>query len=374
MNNNNFACNAWRDFTASRLDGDLIRKPNENEFRLVSQEWLNGSWHHDLVRYIPQTVVDPSLAALVVTGDRAAPDEPWAQALAEASGVCVWTLFDIPNQPIWGLREDDLIAHTMDRYIASGVPSDVLLFPMVKAVLGAMDAIQSLDSRVERFILIGASKRAWTCWLTACLPDERIAGIAPMVFDNLGFERQLEHQRELWGSHSLMFEPYVRERVIERADTPSGHDLMRLTDPLERIDCVQLPVLMINGSNDPYWAVDALTQIWRDLKMPKWVRIFPNVGHGAGEADDSINLLSRFIQKVNVREFTEPEIEIGERSLHVSSKVLTIWLAASLNSNFSEARWVPTSSSMSPRPGEAMFLEFEYAGTTLTTPAIHWPG
>jgi PhoPQ-activated pathogenicity-related protein len=75
------------------------------------------------------------------------------------------------------------------------------LFPMTKAAVRAMDALQSVDGGLRRFVVTGASKRGWTTWLTGAF-DERVAGIVPVVFDNLRFEAQLPHQLVTWGRYS----------------------------------------------------------------------------------------------------------------------------------------------------------------------------
>ena len=65
-----------------------------------------------------------------------------------------------------------------------------------------MDAVQELSRRewhqpVREFVVSGASKRGWTTWLAA-VHDARVRAIAPMVFDNLNFARQMTRQRRLW--------------------------------------------------------------------------------------------------------------------------------------------------------------------------------
>ena len=142
-------------------------------------------------------------AILFITGDGPRPgDNIDLGLISGATQLPVYMLFNIPNQPLWDMKEDDLIAHTFNKYLETKDPTWPLLFPMTKSAIKAMDAIQDFSAKtghpVKKFIVTGASKRGWTTWLTAATRDKRVVGIAPLVFDNLNFTPQMSHQLEHW--------------------------------------------------------------------------------------------------------------------------------------------------------------------------------
>lgn len=252
------------------------------EFRLTSQTWQGHAWTHDISWNVPRQRTSSDTAILVVTGDRVEPtDGRYAKRLADTSGLDVFTLFQVPNQPLWGQREDALIAYSFGQFLGSKDNTWPLLLPMVKSAVKAMDAIQQLAGAKapKRFVVTGASKRGWTTYLVGALSDPRVAGIAPAVFNNLKFESQIAHQKNLWGKYSEMIADYERAGLLEVMKTPRGKELVRIVDPYEYRGRMTVPKLIITGSNDRYWATDALNLYLQDFKGPTSVFVAPNRGH-----------------------------------------------------------------------------------------------
>jgi PhoPQ-activated pathogenicity-related protein len=256
------------------------------DLELVSQTWHDITWTHQLQVYQPEGVAPNKLMLLYNTGGKASPGTvAMGMLLAAKIKAPVAFLYDIPNQPLFGgKKEDALIAETFVRYMGTKDESWPLLFPMVKSVLKAMDALQAFSKEqwsapVEGFLVTGGSKRGWTSWLTAATGDERVKAIAPMVIDTLNMPAQLPHQLESFGKYSEQIGDYTSKGLPSLGKTPEGKRLFELVDPYSYRDRLTLPKLLLNGNNDPYWNTDALNLYWDDLKGPKWVVYVPNAGH-----------------------------------------------------------------------------------------------
>lgn len=168
------------------------------DLQLVSQSWQGVTWEHQLQVYQPSDIVPNDVMFFWITGGSA---KPWSAylglELARKIGAPIAFLFQVPNQPLLEgkLRESTLIAETFRRYLDTKDENWPVLFPMVKSVVKAMDALQEFslkewNQEVKRFILSGGSKRGWTAWLTAAF-DSRVKAIAPLVFDMLNIQAQL---------------------------------------------------------------------------------------------------------------------------------------------------------------------------------------
>jgi len=259
---------------------------------MVSQTWQGIDWDHKIQIFVPPNVKPQ--ATLVLWNEGGSPSIQstiLGFKVAEKLKAPFAILFGVPKQPLYGGKtEDALIAESFVRYLVTEDPSWPLLFPMVKSVVRGMDALQAFAKKewlidVTGFVITGASKRGWTAWLTAATGDKRVKAIAPLVFDSLNIAVQMDNQVKAFTKPSDMIKDYGERLLIPIPKTAAAQRLWKIIDPWtyrERITC---PKLIVNGTNDEYWPLDALNSYWDDLKGDKWVLYVPNAGHMLCESD-----------------------------------------------------------------------------------------
>jgi PhoPQ-activated pathogenicity-related protein len=160
---------------------------------------------------------------------------------------------------------------------------------MVKSVVKAMDVLQAFSKQewnasINQFVVAGASKRGWTTWLTAAV-DRRVAAIAPVVIDVLNMRAQMSRQIEALGAYSARLIAYSSRGLLPIPETPAGKKLLDMVDPWAYRDRLTMPKFIINGTNDFYWATDALNLYWDGIPNDKWVLYLPNAGHNLRRQD-----------------------------------------------------------------------------------------
>jgi PhoPQ-activated pathogenicity-related protein len=100
-----------------------------------------------------------------------------------------------------------------------------------------------------------------------------------MVIDTLNMKEQRVHALEVWGKYSEQIDDYTQRGLTEKFEEPDGVKLWKMVDPYSYRDRLTMPKLLINGTNDRYWTLDALNIYWNDLKGQKSVVYLPNAGH-----------------------------------------------------------------------------------------------
>lgn len=329
------------------------------DVELTSQSWMDMTWKHVLMVYEPNQIKHKDHVLLFITGGSHLKkpndgDRTMAMMIAQNCSARVAMLHQVPNQPLLGGRtEDDLITDTLLFHLATGDKRWPLLFPMVKSAVRAMDCVEQLavkewGSTVKGFVVTGGSKRGWTTWLTGA-SDRRVIGIAPIVIDALNFPKQMKYQLETWGKYSEQIQDYERKGLIDRLKDDPNVPLWRWVDPWHYRHLTTMPKLIINGTNDRYWTIDALNNYWDDLQGLKYIRYVPNGGHNLGDGRPGALLtLSAFFQYV-VEGKPMPVLdwkhETDGESFRLAIKSNTpptavrLWTASSETKDFRESKW-----------------------------------
>lgn len=350
----------WREVGTGRIGA-----VEYTELILTSQTWRGKPWKHQLILLRPPKIdAASSQAFLFVHGGRWKPEyeqgyagklpraAPMFARLAESSHAPVAVLLQVPHQPLFERTEDALIAYTFDRYLETGEEDWPLLLPMVKSAVRAMDVMQEFgqkrwDKPIKSFTIAGASKRGWTSWLTAAA-DPRIAGVAPMVIDMLNLPAQIKLQQATFSGLSEQVADYSAIDFPSRLNSELGRTLLATVDPYSYRSRYTQPKLIVLGTNDRYWPLNALNVYWNDLPDPKRVLYIPNQGHGLNDVNKLIGSLSAFHRyTANSKPLPNLTWKFAptERSVGLTVQVdrtpqdVRIWYANNPTLDFREAKW-----------------------------------
>ena len=374
------------------------------ELRLVSQTWRDIAWKHQLFVIRPASATKENHHALLfITGgswkdelEQPAKEEKLPREanlfalLAEQMKTLVAVLLQVPRQPIFdGKYEDQIIAFTFEKYMQTGDSEWPLLLPMVKSAVRGMDATTEFVAQkwklpIETFTVTGASKRGWTTWLTGAI-DSRATAIAPIVIDVLNMAPQMKHQKEAWGDLSYQIKDYTDRGLTDQLQSKAGAALRAIVDPYSYRKVLSQPKLIVIGTNDRYWPLDALNLYWKDLVGPKYILYIPNNRHGIkdlGRLTGSLNAMHQHAARNAKLPELSWEFSNGNSQLSLTIRSdmqpqkVDAWIATAKTRDFRESKWTPRTARREgdqfvydlPLPDEgyaAMFGEAVYDGESL---------
>lgn len=343
----------WEKISEKKIGKNLV-----TTLKVTSQTWQNIEWTHRVEIARPEKIEFPGWAMLYLSTTSGVFESILTQSLATKMGAITIHVMGIPNQPLFGKREDALMAHTFSQFIDSKDDTWPLLLPMTKGANKVMDAVQEYSARqqtpLHKFIVTGASKRGWTAWLIGATDTKnRIGGIIPMVYDNLNLKKQEAHQLESWGEYSPYTQDYRRDGLKESMSTPRGEELAKIIDPYTYRARLTMPKLIVNATNDPLWTLDSLNLYWKDLPAPKNVYYAPNVGHTMeGDLENVFGTSAAWFRlvaggkEIPTLSFEEAKSTYYSDVSHVmlattSQKAASvrIWIAQSKTRDFRKAKW-----------------------------------
>jgi PhoPQ-activated pathogenicity-related protein len=291
---------------------------------LTSQMWRTESdvdrplWKHWLTIVKPENP-RPGTAFLFIGGGSNKDDAPSGANqrtidLALYTRTVVAELGTVPNQPLYftdskeeGRSEDNLIAYTRVKYMATHDPSWLVRLAMVKSGVRAMDAIQAFLAsdaggklKIDKFAVAGGSKRGWTTWLIGVV-DPRVVTIIPMVIDALNSEVITRHHYEAYGFFSPALKDYVRHGLFpDKVGTPLYREILAIEDPYNyrhRERLKNIPKYLINASGDQFFLPDNSQFYFNELPGEKYLRYVPNAKHNL-KGSDARESLAAFYESV----------------------------------------------------------------------------
>jgi PhoPQ-activated pathogenicity-related protein len=169
-----------------------------------------------------------------------------------------------------------------------------------------------------------------------------------MVIDVLNMEPQMKHQMATWGKFSEQIVDYTERGIQNQTGTPAGRVLNSIVDPYSYRSLLTQPKLILLGTNDRYWPLDALNLYWDGLPGERYVCYIPNNGHGLRDIPRILGALTALhLHAAGKLELPKLEWNLAERSgklhLMVNSDIrparVAAWIATSPTKDFREAAW-----------------------------------
>ncbi len=329
---------------------------------LTSQAWRSEKdvdrpvWKHWL------SIVKPDQAkrktAFLFIGGGSNRDQMPQQAPARVAELAMYTgsvvaeLGTVPNQPLFftdskeeGRSEDNLIAYTRVKYMATRDPNWLVRLAMVKSGVRAMDAMQEFLAsdaggklKIDSFVVAGGSKRGWTTWLVGVV-DNRVIAIVPIVIDALNSEVITRHHFEAYGFFSPALNDYVRHGLFpNKVGSPEYREILRIEDPYHyrHRPRLNIPKFIINASGDQFFLPDNSQFYYDELPEEKHLRYVPNAKHNL-EGSDARESLAAFYEAIldgtPRPKFTWKKESDGTLRVTVEDKPseVNLWQATNLN-------------------------------------------
>ncbi|EIC86011.1 PhoPQ-activated protein PqaA family protein [Serratia sp. M24T3] len=265
-----------------------------NRYQMISQSWSPAglvspaAWKENVTIAIPPH--PKSVRALIAV------DIPDATLLdvAKRTSTIVISLQTIPSKDLVyqndnkPLEEDDSIARTWKLYMADPVDREQLPLhvPMAASISQTIRLAKKelIKWDINKFIVTGASKRAWATWLSG-ISDPDVDAIVPFVIDVLDTGKIMANMYHSYGGNwPIAFAPYYNQGIDQATRTANFGKLMKIEDPLQYMGTayqsrLAIPKYIVNASGDDFFVPDNTRYYYDKLPGIKSLRMAPNTGH-----------------------------------------------------------------------------------------------
>lgn len=290
---------------------------------LTSQSWRTEKdvdrplWKHWLTIVKPDGVTSETAFLFIGGGENGSPAptaaSPRVAKLALGTKTVVAELGMVPNQPLRftdspdeARVEDNIIAYTRVKYMATRDETWLVRLAMVKSGVRAMDALQEFlrspaggEVKIDNFVVAGGSKRGWTTWLVGVV-DPRVVAIVPLVIDALNSEAITRHHYEALGFFSSALKDYMRHKLFpHKVGTPEYREVLAIEDPYNYRDRprLRMPKFVINAAGDEFFLPDNSQFYYQALPEEKHLRYVPNAKHNL-EGSDALESVQAFYEAI----------------------------------------------------------------------------
>jgi PhoPQ-activated pathogenicity-related protein len=338
--------------------------------RMTSQRWRLDAetdhplWKHWVVVGIPDKIRSDT-AILIISGGRHREETPTQapsemESLMRVTGAPVIFLDNVPNQPLvlegdgQSRVEDNILARSWMLAIRENDASWIGQFPMTKAAVRAMDAVDAFTKQlasntnpagntmpakplVTGYFVAGGSKRGWTSWLTAATGDARVKAIAPAVIDMLNMPAHTPHHFASYGFWAPALKDYVNNGIAEKFGTPELSRVIAHVDPIGYVPAIgKMPTYLMHAGGDEFFPTDSARHYESLLTGPgtehRHIRVMPNAGHGLRGSTAWPEVMTFFMQVRAGKQIpsiawtTTDEKDGGELTVTASTKPLSVTL------------------------------------------------
>jgi PhoPQ-activated pathogenicity-related protein len=173
-----------------------------------------------------------------------------------------------------------------------------------------------------------------------------------MVIDVLNMPVSVDYHKVAWGDYSIQIEDYVKLGLAQELSTPEGRALVQMVDPYSYRHRLIMPKLIINGTNDEYWPVDAIKNYLDSIPGENYLLYIPNAGHDLDGGEEAIRSLSAFFGRtLNHLPYPQCKWATSQKEGQVLLKVETtpqemigavLWKTSSKDRDFRDEQWEET--------------------------------
>ena len=191
---------------------------------------------------------------------------------------------------------------------------------------------------------------------------------APMVIDMLNMRQHMDLQKESFGGYSEQIADYTEKGLQNQQDSPRGGSLRAIVDPYSYRGQLPQPKLVILGTNDRYWPVDAVNLYWDDLEGEKYILYVPNNGHGIRDYPRVLGSVFALYEHVAEQEADAAAgLEVHRSGRHIAAgafirhqtQSVIAWTANAKTRDFREATWTSQPAQTDQQNGKSFVVDLK---------------